>query len=431
MVRRNPIPEPPQVFDPDPDLREDAEKRAVVSQMMGVTEGQFTVVETEGEPVQDEEIEVAERAVAVVPPVGPSHHVVTGMATLAAMDEGEFRSRIAIMKAGQERLRIIQQELLIEGEDYGKVNGIERPFLHLPGAEKLCNIYGLAVRQETRRIMGTYDSATEKWLTPPLSYMTTSYVHLGGFDGPIVAQGEGEANSWEEKYRYRWSKPSCPRCGHEMMKGGNDGKMRGKWFCPGFKGGCWNAIEITATNPDGTPVITPPTKVDNPDPYGLAETLVQMSAKRSFVAATRRATGTSGLFTQDEDSPSVRQQAGDDGTEDQPEPVIETATIGVQVQPGAKIEGQTQVQQNRLKELVKQQELSPIKIADLLTVLFGTEVETTGPGVSAAVRALTGEQMGRLIHAVETGEIPGTASPSMSDGDDSEMAGAGIGSGGK
>jgi hypothetical protein len=400
MTRKNPIPAPPDdVFDVSPlDLADEARAAEMAfydkvepAASYAVTEGDFTTI-SEGEPV--DEYEPAERAVAVRE---PSHHHVVGMATLAAMSEEEFRARIAVMKAGQERLRTIQRELMVAGEDYGIVKGIERPFLHLPGAEKLCNIYGLAVEQIAERVPG------DGIVAPPLAYHVRSLVHLGDFDGPIVAQGYGEANSWEDKYRYRFEKPLCPKCGHEMQRGGKTGKMAGKWFCPGYAGGCWNTVEISAVNPDGTPVIPPPRKIDNPDPYGLAETLIQMAAKRSLVAATRRATGTSGLFTQDDDSPSVREQAGDS---DDREPVVEGAEIGVRVEAGARTAEATQVQHNRLKAVAQEKGLGGAKIAGLLGRIFGMEVAPTGAAASAAVMTLTGAQLGQLIATIESGEIP-------------------------
>lgn len=414
MPRKNPIPAPPAIVErPDGTEAEDGEFALLPDEPESVKDAFYHPnprLTAEKEPVDDPEDDIvipAERAVALI----PQHHVVTGMAALAALPEEEFQAKLAVMKAGQERVRIIQRELMEDGEDYGKVSGVDRPFLHQPGAEKLGNFYGLASRHEVERVVGTrkrvtvgeITTDTDEWASPPLTYIARTYVHVGDFEGPIVAEGRGECNSWEDKYRYRWSKSQCPQCGHDLMKGGANGKMAGKWFCPGFKGGCWWSVAVTATNEDGTPVVKAPVRIDNPDPFGAAETLLQMAVKRSFVAAIRRATGTSGLFTQDDDV--VRSMQGDDDG-NAPEPVVEPAEIGIPVQPGAKVEGQTQVQQNRLKALVQEKELTPIKIADLLTALFGIGLEPAdGPNVSAAVRNLNGEQTGRLIQAIETGEI--------------------------
>lgn len=333
------------------------------------------------------------------------HHVVTGMGTLAALSDEEFRSKLAVMKAGQDRMRIIQQELLIEGEDYGRVRGIERPFLHQPGAEKLANFYGLAVRQEAERIVGRraiqkvgeIETERGEWQSPPLAYHVRSYVHVGDFDGPIVAMGYGEASSWEEKHRYRWAKAKCPQCGREgLIKGKPDGNLKGKWWCPGKQGGCNKTFE------PADPSIETPGKVENDDPHSLAETLIQMAGKRSFVAAIRRATGTSGLFTQDEDSPSVQGDADPNTGETEATVTGGTASVA----PGGKTEDPTEVQLRRLVTLSKEKDLGPAGMASLLNRLWGLDVEETSISVSTAVRNLTAQQLGDTLMAMETGVLP-------------------------
>ena len=132
----------------------------------------------------------------------------------------------------------------------------------------------------------------------------------------MVAQGYGEANSWEERYRWRLAKATCPKCGREgLVKGKEDGKLKGKWWCPSREGGCNSTFEAA------DPAVTPPGKVENSDPWGLANTLVKMGEKRAHVDVILRATGTSGFFTQDEDSPSVQQQSGDEPASDNVPPV--------------------------------------------------------------------------------------------------------------
>lgn len=344
-----------------------------------------------------DEIEAEERALVVSQ---PQHHVVTGMAMLAQMDEAEFRRTIEVMKQGQARVKILQQSLMEKGEDYGIIKGIDRPFLHLPGAEKLINFYGLAVRQEAERLIG------DGVLSPPLAYHVKSYVHVGSFDGPVVAMGYGEASSWEVKYRYTWAKAKCPGCGREgMIRGKADGKLKGKWWCPSREGGCNRTFE------PNDPSITPPGKVENTDPYSLAETLIQMAAKRSFVAAARRATGTSGLFTQDEDSPSVLAQAdttpdGDDN------PVVEVVTTG-EVARGGKPEDVTPAQIAEMSKVSKAKNLGPDAIAAAITRVTSVKVELPEGDRGAKGRFLLGwipehltsEQFGAVLETLETGEV--------------------------
>jgi predicted RNA-binding Zn-ribbon protein involved in translation (DUF1610 family) len=353
------------------------------------------------EAAEDERIAAEERAlIAVQPTRSADHHIVTGMATLARMSQSEFEATMASIKTGQERMRQFQREAMTKGEDYGTVKGIDRPFLHLPGAEKLCLLYGLAVRQEAERLTG------DGVIAPPLAYHVKSYVHLGSFDGPIVAMGYGEANSWETKYRYSWQKATCPTCGREgLIKGRKEGKLAGKYWCPGKEGGCNSTFEPAATKADGSLLIPPPAKVENPDPHSLAETLIQMAAKRSLVAGTRRATGTSGLFTQDEDSPSVQQQSGGATDDDDTEPEIKKVEAG-NIAAGGKTELASRQQLDRLVALSKEKDLGHGGIARLLLRLFKVEVEEAPLAVSAAARALTADQMAQLIETVETGGLP-------------------------
>ena len=337
----------------------------------------------------------AKRLVPMVIEEPPTHHLVVGMGTLAALSEEDFQAKLALMKQGQDRIRTIMEQLLQKGEDYGIVKGIERPFLHQPGAEKLSNFYGFAVRQEAERLAG--DGITE----PPLAYHVKSYVHLGDFSGPVVAMGYGEASSWEEKYRYRWGKATCPKCGREgLIKGKADGKLRGKWWCPQREGGCNSTFEAA------DPSVTPPGKVENTDPYSLAETLIQMAGKRSFVASIRRATGTSGLFTQDEDSPSVRDQVGDI-PQDDPEPVV-SAGPEVTVAVGGKTEMASSEQLARLVSLAKEKGLKKEQLAELFKRLFDLTIDASSPAISNAARGLSGEQIGKLLWTMETGEVDPT-----------------------
>lgn len=344
--------------------------------------------------------------------VQADHHIVTGMAMLARMDEGEFQRAMQEIEAGQRRIREFQERVMVKGEDYGTVSGIARPFLHLPGAEKLCLLYGLAARQEADRIVGEKD-ADGNWLSPPITYHVRTYIHVGSFDGPIVAMGYGEANSWEIKYRYVTEKPSCPRCGKELMTSDKEGsRFKGKWFCPGFKGGCWWSEDRAATNADGSLKVPPPQKVENKDPYSLTETLIQMAGKRSFVAATRRGTGTSGLFTQDEDSPSVEQQSEDAGDE-APPPEVESAPADTVVERGAVASKPSPIQIETLAKLSREKELGPEGLARVFERFTGQKIDFKGETdkgkqgmiLVAALNSRTAEEIGNLITVVETGDL--------------------------
>jgi hypothetical protein len=389
VPRKTPIPVPPP-FDP----AEDTDPTRIENSAPEVVTGEVE------EPAVPEPTPI--RAMVAQ---AADHHLIVGMATLANMNEDDFRAKLDVMKRGLERVAIIQRELMKEGVDYGKVPGIARPFLHQPGAEMLSNLYGFAVRQEAERIVRKVGDDPG---VPPYAFVTKSFVHLGDFDGPIVATGSGEANPYETKYHERFTVQGCPVCGRpKLIKRVKPPALAGKWQCPGWgdMGGCGTIFE------PNDPRLAPTGKeiVPDTDLWGLAETILAMSAKRSLVASVRRATGTSGLFTQDEDSPSVQSQsarASEGGGEaDPPPPVVESATLNVPVAPGGKTTQVTQVQLDRLKALSTEKGLNGAKIAELLTRLFGMTVEATGRAASEAVRSLTADQLGNLLAFIDAGDL--------------------------
>lgn len=393
-----------------------------------------TQTQPEAEEAQVTELDAQageERGLITIQPVSSTsvnHHVISGMAALARMEEDDFQNTMAIIERGQQRIREFQQRVMNKGEDYGTVASIKRPFLHLPGAEKLLLLYGLAARQESTRLvgqrarvkMGEIEQETGEWLSPPLAFITKTFIHVGDFEGPIVAMGEGEANAWEEKYRYRTAQPACPKCGRKgLVKGREESRLKGKWWCPRDKGGCNSTFEPADPN------IEKPGQVENNDPFSLAETLLQMSAKRSFVAAVRRATGTSGLFTQDEDSPSVREQAKDAGgsgdeeeteqqAQQQTRPVTEKAAEETEVERGGAATKPTQEQLLRLAAISREKDLGPDKVAavaerlKLGTPALGDSEDRKERGAALAtwlMANLDADGMGKLIHAIDTGDL--------------------------
>jgi hypothetical protein len=208
---------------------------------------------------------------------------------LAAMPDAEFDARLTAMKKGVERVRTMQRELMDEGTDYGVVGNTKRPTLLKPGAEKLCNAYGLVA--DFTPVVRLAELDVDVYHEPPISVTTRAVLYAGSTDGPVVAVGYGAANSWETRYRYRRATLQCPEC----SKFGTIVKSRGVWWCGPRDGGC-NA-NIKADDPRITS--QSPGQVDNPDPHDLLNTLVKMAEKRAYVDATLRATATSGLFTQD------------------------------------------------------------------------------------------------------------------------------------
>lgn len=235
----------------------------------------------------------------------------SGVMALAFMPEVDFEARLLALKQGQDRVRRIQRELMEEDEDYGVIPGTKKPTLLKPGAEKLCNVYGLVPTYEWETKRG--DGITE----PVLAVEMKCYLHKGDNKGPILGEGVGAANSWERRYRYRGAQRTCPSCGCEgtirrssFERDGDKG-----WYCHAKSGGCGEQFN----SQDPAIVEQERGQVENPDPHDLQNTLLKMARKRSHIDATLSTTATSGLFTQDlEDTPGGGEGHGHDDAATQP-----------------------------------------------------------------------------------------------------------------
>lgn len=218
----------------------------------------------------------------------------TGVMALAFMSEQDFEARLVALKQGQDRVRRIQRELMVRDEDFGVIPGTKKPTLMKPGAEKLCNVYGLVPTYEIECIAG---DGVER---PHLRVHMNCLLRRGSETGPVAGVGVGAANSWERKHRWRRGERACPSCGSEgtilRSKNADEDGDRG-WFCWQKRGGCGANFAS-----DATAITTQAVgDVENKDPYDVENTLFKMAKKRAYVDATLNATATSGMFTQDLD----------------------------------------------------------------------------------------------------------------------------------
>src|ERR1039458_5060466 len=70
------------------------------------------------------------------------------------LEQWRFMPVMSIDKALERRQAIVQatQQLMKEGVDYGKIPGAtDKPILLQPGADKLCNLFGLVIRYEVTK----------------------------------------------------------------------------------------------------------------------------------------------------------------------------------------------------------------------------------------------------------------------------------------
>lgn len=261
------------------------------------------------EIIEGEVVEIPERAVVTVP---QRTQVIMGSASLALMPEAEFAANLVALQLQRTRGDQIKRALMVEGTDYGTVPGVTKAFLWKSGAETLDKAFGIVASFDVRRIAGGPDE-------PPYSFHAHALIHIGSKDGPVVGEGFGTCNPWESRYRYRNAERLCPVCGKPAVIKGKE-EYGGGWLCFRKKDGCG------AKWPDGSKEIEGQTvgQVENENPWDLENTIAKMAEKRSHVDGTIRATGTSGLFTQDDDSPAVRPdpparvpakiERGDDGS---------------------------------------------------------------------------------------------------------------------
>ena len=173
----------------------------------------------------------------------------------------EYGSAMMTLDAVRTRMMELQAFIkgqMIEKEDFGVIPGTQKPTLYKPGAEKLCNFYGLVPRFD-------FVEKEDDWEAGRFAYVVKcTLTHIRS--DQVVSTAIGECNSWEARYRYRW---------------------------------LWPNQVIGAIPADAPKNKRGQIRVINDDPYSLRNTILKMAQKRALVAATLMATRSSGLFTQD------------------------------------------------------------------------------------------------------------------------------------
>lgn len=169
----------------------------------------------------------------------------------------------------QERMQIItavMANVLVDGRDYGKVPGTDKPSLWKAGAEKLMLTFSLAPLEPI--VEDLTDSEQIRYRVK---------VPIESADGRILAVGIGEASTSEEKYR--WRRPVCD----EEFEATPESMRRIKW----------------AKGDNGKGYPTPQVRTS---PADLANTVLKMAHKRGLIQGTLMATGASSVFNQKEDA---------------------------------------------------------------------------------------------------------------------------------
>jgi predicted RNA-binding Zn-ribbon protein involved in translation (DUF1610 family) len=223
------------------------------------------------------------------------------------------------LETAQKRLVELQKFVkfyLVEGEDYGTIPGTAKPTLYKPGADKLCDIYGLADKYRTV-------SQIEDWDKNLFSYHIECTL-VSKRNEKLAATGLGSCNSYEGKYRWRETQRVCPECGKTSIIRGKE-EFGGGWLCWKKKDGCGHKFAKGDKSIEGQEV----GRVENDDIPTLVNTILKMAKKRAKVDAVLSATRSSGLFTQDvEDWVAVEQH--EEGSREAQKEVAERKTKELQ-----------------------------------------------------------------------------------------------------
>ena len=217
----------------------------------------------------------------------------TDLATVNA-SAGSLIGPVMDVAMARERLMQFQQfvkEYLVEGEDFGTIPSTPKPTLYKPGADKLCELYGLADEYEVTQRTEAFDKG--------LFDYEVKCILVRKPEMTLVSSGLGSCNSYETKYRWRDSKRQCPACGKDAMIKGKE-EYGGGWLCFAKKGGCGAKFGDNDTAITGQVV----GRTQNEDVADIKNTILKMALKRAKISAVLSATRSSGVFTQDlEDIP--------------------------------------------------------------------------------------------------------------------------------
>lgn len=187
-----------------------------------------------------------------------------------------------------EDFKRVVRELFVQGHDYGTIPGTgDKPTLLKPGAEKLIKLLGLADQYD-------FMEKTEDWERGFFNY--TVRCRLVSLEtGQIVAEGLGNCNSWESKYRWRWAWPNelsdAEKVGLKQRSTRNGSRQY---------------------------------RVENEDIASQVNTILKMAKKRAQMDAALSAGRLSDVFTQDlEDITENRRAAAGDHDEPPAPPTAE------------------------------------------------------------------------------------------------------------
>ena len=127
----------------------------------------------------------------------------------ASRSERAFLPAMSMEVALARRAAIVDftRKIMVRDQDFGEIPGTSKPTLLKPGAEKLCNFFGLEL--EFTPVVDEIDWTGAQHGGETFCYMRYRCRLLR--QGRIPGVGEGSCNSWESRYRYRWVSTECIR----------------------------------------------------------------------------------------------------------------------------------------------------------------------------------------------------------------------------
>jgi hypothetical protein len=246
--------------------------------------------------------------------------------------DSAFLPAMSLEVALARRAAIVEfvRRIMVRDQDFGEIPGTSKPTLLKPGAEKLCNFFGL--EPEFTPIVEEIDWTGALHGGEAFCYARYRCRLLR--EERVVGVGEGSCNSWESKYRYRWvpeeqipEQLDCARLPKRTVRRtlcefdfaieraettGAYGKPAGHWqkFREAIAAGTARAVEKpTRRGPASAweiDVDETAYRIPNPEIADVVNTIQKMAQKRVLVAATLIATSASEFFTQDiEDADSL------------------------------------------------------------------------------------------------------------------------------
>lgn len=160
-------------------------------------------------------------------------------------------------------MQALIQKTLKPEHDFGVIPGTNKPTLLKPGAEKILMMFGLTSEYE---FLDKIEDFQKGFFSYSVKCILTK-------NGNKITEGVGQANTYEGRYRWRWVKEQDLPKNIDIDKDSLISRTNR-----------WGKTEY---------------KVENDDPYTLANTVLKMAKKRAQIDATLTVGSLSEVFTQD------------------------------------------------------------------------------------------------------------------------------------